>query len=174
MKLNDQIHLRGEILIQEIDDNGSISTLVEDKNLIVASGRVNICDSLLGASSSYIYDIKFGNGGTVTGNISSALPVVSTDETLNAPITAVKGADYSFIGVKETSPSPRIVFSIVVPKEKLVGQVDPEHITLLNGKVISELALMLNTTEVAFAIKRFPGISKSDAISLLVTWTIFI
>ena len=58
MKLKDLIHLKGEVLIQAIDTSGKISTLVEDKNLIVSNGRENICNFLTNKNtSSYIYDI---------------------------------------------------------------------------------------------------------------------
>jgi hypothetical protein len=167
MKLTDQIHLKGEVLIQTITLNGEITTVVDDRNLIVSYGRNNICNFLSNTgTSSYIYDIAFGRGGTVSGNADVAKPVLPEDTTLNIRIPAEKAVDYTFTGTPETSPSPRIVFSAVVPV------VSPS----LNGFSISELALMLNTSPdpLAFAIKRFPAISKSDTISLLITWIIYL
>jgi hypothetical protein len=100
-----------------------------------------------------------------------ALPVLPTDTVLNSVILAKQADnDYSFQATFEQSPSPRVVFSIVVPQNG----------TVLNGGIgqgqaINEIALMLNSaTPTAFAIKRFPTISKSDTISLLITWTIYI
>jgi hypothetical protein len=178
MKLHDLVNMRGEVLIQGIGEDGSISTLMEDKNLIVTSGRMAICNALNGSSFASIQDIHFGSGGTVTGNTSVAKPVNPTDTDVIAPIAATKGVDYSFSTVVEQSPSPRIIFSTVVPKITLNGQpvTDTNLETSLNGKAISELALALNTTptSTAFAIKRFASISKSNTISLLITWTIYI
>lgn len=176
MKLKDLIHLKGEVLIQAIDENGKLSTLVDDRNLIVSSGRNNICNFLTHTNtSSYIYDIAFGSGGTITGNSSIALPVNSTDISVNTAIPAVNGKDYLFSAVAEESPSPRAVFSIIVPTIVPSTYSDQNYITYLNGKAISELALMLNTTPpIAFAIKRFPSISKSDIVSLIIKWTIFV
>jgi hypothetical protein len=176
MKINDLMHLKGEVLIQTVSNTGEMATVVDDRNLIVLSGRNNICNFLIGNSGSYINDIAFGSGGTVSGNSNVALPVLPTDTTLNVVIAATKVpdnsgfADYTFQANVESSPSPRIVFSIVVPQSN----------TILNGQSgqgqpINEVALMLNSViPTAFAIKRFPTISKSDTISLLITWTIYI
>ena len=171
MKINDLLHLKGEVKVQTVSTSGEVSTVVDDRNLIVLSGRKNICNFLVGNSGAYINDIAFGSGGTVAGNTDVALPVLPTDTVLNAVITAKQeDHDYSFQSVVESSPSPRIVFSVVVPQSP----------TILNGisgqgQKISEIALMLNSSiPTAFAIKRFPAISKSDAISLLITWTIYI
>ena len=175
MKIKDMIQLRGEVLIQAIDVNNNISTLVEDKNLIVYSGRNNICNFLTNTiGSSYIYDVAFGSGGTVTGNPNIAISVDPSEEHVASPYTnLVKGIDYSFTPLAEQVPSPRAVFSIILPATTLPGQT---AITALNGQGISELALMLNTSPVAsaFAIKRFPSIVKSSTISLIITWTIFL
>lgn len=170
MKLTDLMHLRGEVLIQAINNCGELTTIVEDKNLIVTNGRLNLCNFLVGNSGSYIFDIVFGEGGTVTGNTNVALPVSPSETEVNAPISANKIIDYSFLPAVEVSPSPRIVFSVVVPQDNTVlnGQSG-------QGQAISEIALMLNTfPATAFAIKRFPVITKSNAISLLLTWVIYI
>ncbi len=174
MKLKDLIHLKGEVLIQSVDNNGTISKIVEDKNLIVSNGRNNICNFLTNTNgSSYIYDISFGTGGTITGNQNVALSVSPSEISVVSPIAGlVNGIDYLFTAMPETSPSPRAVFSITIPASSLPGQT---AITQLNGKALSELALMLNTaTPTAFAIKRFPSISKSSTISLIITWVIYV
>ena len=175
MKLQDLIHLKGEVLIQEVDDIGTVSTLVDDRNLIVSNGRNTICKLLIGASSISILDIAFGTGGTVRGNSSVAIAVDPTDTTVKALVPAVKGTDYSFSKVADDTPSPRLVFNVVIPKEYLTGV---STITLLNGTggigvPISEIALMLSDNT-AFAIKRFPSITKSASTSIIITWTIYI
>lgn len=166
MKLKDLIHLKGEVLIQAIDTSGKISTLVEDKNLIVSNGRENICNFLTNKNtSSYIYDIFFGSGGTIPGNSNVALPVLPGDLNVISRIAASANIDYTFSALPETTPSPRAVFSIVLPTTP----------SSLNGQAISEIALMLNTaTPKAFAIKRFPSISKSDSVSIIITWIIYV
>jgi hypothetical protein len=174
MKINDLIHLKGEVLIQAIDSHGIISTVVEDKNLIVSAGRENICNFLVGSASSYINNIAFGIGGTIAGNPNVAISVAANETVLVSPIAnLVNGEDYSFTRTTQTVPSPRAIFSTVVPASSLPGS---SVITQLNGKAISELGLMLNTspTPTTFAIKRFPAISKSDTISLIITWIIYV
>jgi hypothetical protein len=173
MKINNMIHLKGEVLIQAIDTDGNISTIVEDKNLIVSVGRENICNFLVGGSSAPINNIAFGTGGTITGNPNVATSVTSDETKLAAPIANLtNGIDYLFTGVAQTSLSPRAVFSTVIPATTLPGSL---IITRLNGTSISELGLMLNTTTpTTFAIKRFPAISKSDTISLIITWIIYV
>ena len=178
MKLKDLIHLKGEVLIQAVNEKGELSTLVEDKNLIVSGGRDNICNFLTNKNtSSYIYDVFFGSGGTIVGNSNVALPVLPTDIGVLAKITAAKDQDYTFTVQAEQTPSPRAVFSIVIPTfaptSYLIGH--PSYTSSLNGQAISEIALMLNTSvPTAFAIKRFPSISKSDLVSIIITWTIFV
>ncbi len=175
MKINDLIKLKGEVLIQSIDSDGIIKTLVEDKNLIVSNGRNNICNFLVGLPSSYINDITFGNGGTITGNQNVAGPVLPTDTLLNSVIPATNGQDYTFTAIVEQSPSPRAVFSVVIPTLVPSTYSNQSYITSLNGQAISEMALMLNTVPpTAFAIKRFPSISKSSIVSLVLTWTIYV
>jgi hypothetical protein len=176
MKLQDMIHLKGEVLIQAVDFNGNVSTLVEDKNLIVSAGRLNICSGLIGIQSAYISDVHFGNGGTIPGNSTVATSVSPDELDVASVIAAVNGADYTFTSVMETSPSPRAVFSIIIPTVVPPTYSDQSHITSLNGQAISELALMLNTNPqpTAFAIKRFPSISKSDTISLIINWIIYV
>ena len=175
MRLKDLIHLKGEVLIQSVDANGIISTLVEDKNLIVSNGRNNICTGLVGTQNSYISDVVFGNGGTIVGNSNVPLPVASNQVTVNSYIPAVNGIDYVFTSQAEATPSPRAVFSIVIPAVMPTGYSGSQLTTSLNGKAISEIALMLQTTPAsAFAIKNFPSISKSDTISLIITWTIYV
>lgn len=164
MKLDDLIHLKGDVLIRAIDSEGSMSTLVDDRNLIVSSGRDNICTCLLGTSGAYINGIAFGTGGTASGNQSIALTVEASDTTVNTPVDNLSTpTDYTFTPAQDSVPSPRLVFDVVVPK---LG-------TALNTKAISELALMMSTGE-AFAIKRFPSITKSADVSLLITWTIYV
>ena len=67
MKINDMIHLKGEVLLQTLSTNRELCTLVDDKNLIVLNGRMSICKALAGVSSQAITDIAFGSGGTVVG-----------------------------------------------------------------------------------------------------------
>lgn len=168
------IHLKGEVLIQAVNVDGKISTLVEDKNLIVSAGREDICNFLVGGASSSITDIAFGSGGTIAGNPNVAISVNSSEESLVTPIANLaNGVDYLFTKVAQKDPSPRAVFTTVIPALSLSGVVD---ITQLNGQSISELGLMMNTTPTAktFAIKRFPAISKSDTISLIITWIIYV
>ena len=176
MKLKDFASLKGEVLIQSINEFGEISTLVEDKNLIVSYGRNNICNGLVGNPSSYVYDVVFGNGGTIPGNVNVALSVLPGEVAVKSPISASNGKDYIFTKVAETSPSPRAIFSIVLPKLVPSTYSNQSYITSLNGQGISEIALMLNTspTANAFAIKRFPSISKSDLVSIIITWTIYV
>ena len=177
MKIKNLVHLKGEVLIQSVDNSGTISTIIEDKNLIVSNGRNNICNFLTNTNgSSYIFDIAFGTGGTITGNQSVALSVSPSEVSVIAPITGlVNGKDYIFTATAETAPSPRAVFSITIPAASLPGVVPSGYITALNGQSLSELALMLNpASPSAFAIKRFPSISKSSTISLIITWTIFV
>lgn len=178
MKLQDLIHLKGEVVIQAVDSNGNISTVLEDKNLIVTNGRTNICTSLLGIQSAYISDVHFGDGGTIPGNSTVATSVSAEEVDVASVISATNHIDYTFTSSQETSPSPRAVFSIVIPtvQPPEYSGTDINYITSLNGKAISELALMLNTnpTATAFAIKRFPSISKSDTISLIINWTIYV
>lgn len=179
MKLKDLIHLKGEVLIQTVNEKGELATIVDDKNLIVSGGRENICSFLTHTgTSSYIYDVFFGSGGTVVGNSNVALPVASTDTNVNVRIDAIPDQDYTFTVQAETTPSPRAVFSIVIPTFAPAAYLNsghPSYTSSLNGKAISEIALMLNTsTPVAFAIKRFPSISKSDLVSIIITWTIFV
>ena len=116
MKLKDFARLKGEVLIQSINEFGEISTLVEDKNLIVSYGRNNICNGLVGNPSSYVYDVVFGNGGTIPGNVNVALSVSPGEVAVKSPISASNGKDYIFTKVAETSPSPRAIFSIILPK----------------------------------------------------------
>lgn len=166
MKINDTLQLKGEVVIKAVDASGNTSILLEDKNLIVSNGRKNLCNFLANTiGSSYIFDVVFGTGGTIAGNPNAALSVDPSQVTVNKAIVAVKGTDYFFAGNSEPFPSPRAVFSIILP----------ETPTLLNGQAISEMALMLNTSpSSAFAIKNFPSISKSSAISLVITWTIYV
>ena len=136
-------------------------------NASVINERVSIIADVAGVSSQAITDIAFGSGGTVSGNSNVALPVMPTEVAVNSLITASAGSgDYTFSYVIEQSPSPRIVFSVVIPP-----------VSSINGQALSELALMMgvNTPSPnAFAIKRFPSISKSDTISILISWVIYI
>ena len=121
MKLKDFARLKGEVLIQSINEFGEISTLVEDKNLIVSYGRNNICNGLVGNPSSYVYDVVFGNGGTIPGNVNVALSVSPGEVAVKSPISASNGKDYIFTKVAETSPSPRAIFSIILPMTPQYG-----------------------------------------------------
>lgn len=169
METYDSVNLKGEVVITATDKAGNTEVLVDDRNLIVLNGRKLLAQSIIATSTASITDVTFGSGGTLPGNPSSAIPVSPSDTQVITPITGiVKGTDYSFITTdqSDTAATPRVVFSIVVPTDG----------TNLNNKSINELALMLNTTPTpsAFAIKRFGTISKSNVISLSISWTIFV
>ena len=110
MKIQDLIHLKGEVLIQAVDIEGNISTIVEDNNLIVSYGRNNICNFLTNTiGSSYIYDVSFGTGGTITGNPNVALSVNSDEVSVISPITGLtNGTDYLFTATPRLHATPKV------------------------------------------------------------------
>jgi hypothetical protein len=165
MKFEDIIKMRGEVTICSVDDTGKVTVLVEDKNLIVLNGRSAIVNGLAGTSYVSITDVAFGNGGVYVGS-SSVDPILPSDLTVKSAINGLlANTDYTFTINPVNTVAPKLIHSIVVPKTG----------TALNGQSISEIALMLNTTpKTAFSIKRFSSIPKTDAISLIITWIIYI
>lgn len=165
MKIEENIHMRGEVTIRSIDEFGNLNTLVEDKNLIVLNGRAAIVNALAGTNYVSITDVAFGNGGVYQGS-NSVDPVLPADLNLKNEITGlVANTDYTFTINPVNTLAPKLIHSITVPKFN----------TALNGQSISEIALMLNTTpHTAFSIKRFSSIPKTDTISLIITWIIYI
>lgn len=165
MNIQDQIRLRGEVVIKSIDSAGVETVLVNDNNLIVENGRVALAKNLYSSSPVYISDVAFGSGGTLLNDSTAPAAINVLDTTLNTPIENLTiGEDYIFGVTGDNPPTSTISFNIVIPIE-----------TALNGKEISEMALMLNTTPVsAFAIKHFASITKSSAIAITITWTIYL
>ena len=173
MKISDMIHLRGEVLIQTLSNDGKLSTVVDDKNLIVLNGRLTICNALANISTAAITDIAFGSGGTVSGNSNVPLSVLPSDTLLNKVLSATFSpdgitGDYTFSSSVESSPSPRIIYNTVILQNS-------PSLNTVNNNSINEIALMLNTPQpTAFAIKRFPTILKSNSISIIIQWVIYI
>ena len=174
MKFTDFEKLAGEVIITAKDSNGRITTLVDDKNLIVLNGRNNVANAILTGSCPKITTIAFGTGGTVAGSPSQVIPVLPTDYTLTAPIPGLSPiTDFTFntdassiatsISILGSEVRPKIVFNILIPET-----------TSLNGVGVNEIALMFNDSPAtAFAIKRFSTINKSDSIAISITWTIY-
>ena len=170
MNFKDCISLRGEVVITSTDATGKITTLVNDRNLIVLAGRTFLANSLVNSASNVINSIVFGSGGTVPGSPSQVLAVNPTDTGVNTVITGLtSNVDYTFATpiVSTAGGSPNITFNISIPEGTTgVG---------LNGQGVNEMALMLNTsTPIAFAIKRFSTITKSPSISISISWVIYL
>lgn len=169
MDFIDSADLRGEVLITITDDSGTY-TVVDDKNLIVLNGRRLVAQHILSGSGAHITDIYFGSNGTISGDPNQIKPVYSTETTITPISGLTLNTDYLFTvdssSLEISDARPKLKYSINIPKEN----------TLLNGKSISELALMLNTTPdaTAFAIKRFSTIVKSSSIAINISWTIFV
>ena len=166
-KLSDALHLHGHITIESVDKLGKRLTLLDEENLIVTSGRMSLANQLAHATGSglSIYDIAFGNAGVLVNNPAAAIGIDPTETVLAGPIAnLINGSDYYF---SIASVPTKVVCSITVPTA-----------STLNGQPLSELALMLGTSAStltsAFSIKRFPSIYKSDTISLVITWTIYL
>lgn len=180
MNINEPIEMKGCLTVESIDSNGNRKLILDDKNLIVLSGRNAIVEALAGTLSSNscaIIDIAFGDDGVLPTNSSIAKQVFPEDFEVNREIfpEVVHGVDYSFaIQTLSTQSTPKVVVSVTVPKVPLgfTGS-DTEAMTAgLNGKNISELALMMASGK-AFSIKRFPAIPKSPEISIIITWKIY-
>lgn len=173
LNLEDNLTLRGDVLIEAVDETGAVTTLVDDKNLIVASGRMALANMLAGISSASITDVAFGDGGTMINNSATAIAVTPDEIKVKQRISATQKVDYlvnlSVVG----SLTPKVVASITVPKLPVGFTNGDEKTAGLNGKNISEIALMMSNDR-AFSIKRFPAIPKSSAISLIITWTIYL
>ena len=170
MLFNELCDMRGEVMITSTDESGNTKILVNDKNLIVLNGRRLVATHILSGAGAYITDIAFGNGGTAIGDPNVIIPVLSTETAVNSVISNLFiNTDYTF-GVDASSlliptSKPKLIYIINIPKLN----------TNINGKQINEMALMLNTTPTAtsFAIKRFSTITKSDSISLSISWSLF-
>lgn len=167
MHLNDLCDLRGEVIITATDDSGS-KILVDDKNLIVLNGRKKVAEHMLSGSGAYISNIAFGSNGTAIGDPNHIRQVLPTETTIT-PIAGLSlGVDYTFTvdssSLLISDARPKLVYIINIPKTS----------TVLNGKSINELALLLSTDPAtAFAIKRFATIVKSESIALNITWTVY-
>lgn len=168
MNIQENLNLRGEVLVEAILEDGSKQVLVDDRNLIVLNGRNHLANAIKQGTANFISDIYFGSGGASTSNPANPLPVLPGEVVLNNPWPGlIKNTDYNFSLVDTSSAAtPRVSFAITVPKDN----------TQLNLKSINEIALMLNTTPsaTAFAIKRFATITKSSSLGLSITWTLYV
>jgi len=174
MNIQDGIALRGDVLIEQIDTTGNRTEVFNEKNLIVLGGRTTLANVLAGNSlSAAILDVAFGDDGVLPNNFAIARDVKPSDTGVNRRINVTKGNDYIFSITTNLKTSPKVIVSITVPQApiNLAPGADSSNAGL-NGKNISELALMMLSE--AFSIKRFPAIPKSPAISLVITWTIYV
>ena len=170
MHFIDKEKLTGKVIITATDKQGNTIILVNDDNLIVLNGRNLVASSLVNGSSSIINTIAFGTGGTVSGSSSQVIPVSSTElSVINAIPNLIQSVDFSFavdssaIQTISSFTVPKLIFNILIPE-----------ITSLNGQGINEIALMLNTNPAtAFSIKRFSTITKSEALSISINWTLY-
>ena len=165
--LSDTLNLHGHITIESVDKAGNTTVLLDEENLIVTSGRMALDNQLAHANGAglSIYDVAFGDAGVLVNNPAAAIGIDKSETMLAGPISnLISGSDYYFT---IASMPTKVVSSITVP-----------NASTLNGKALSELALMLGTSATsltgAFSIKRFPSIYKSDSISLVITWTIYL
>lgn len=165
MRVQDVVNLRGEVLITGIDSITKNETIfVDDKNLIVLNGRKKLADLLLIGTGSHIGSIVLGSGGTPVNNPSLPYAVDPTELTVKTPLVAGVSDTSTFI--IDSSASPKLSFSLLIPESSY------------NGKGINELALMLTdgnlANDTAFAIKRFATIVKSESLALKIVWTIYL
>lgn len=167
MNFSDHVNLKGTFKIDAVYENGESETLVEDNNLIVLNGRRSIIKNIMSNERNFISHVEFGEGGALKDNPAVAIPPTEDEVGLRKRIdyTDTLGKSYygvTFLGREELTP-PRIIYTITVDK-----------VSALNLKGINEMALMMNMAlNNAFALKRFSTIFKSDAFSLVITWTIF-
>jgi hypothetical protein len=170
MNFFDTEHLKGQVVISSRDKNGAITTLVDDKNLIVLNGRNLLAMGLITGVCPAINNIVFGTGGTIAGSASQVIAVQSTEISVLSPIPNLSiGTDFIFsidssaISNISSTVNPQIVYNILIPES-----------TALNNVGINEMALMFNTVpSTAFAIKRFSTITKSSSISISISWTLY-
>lgn len=188
MNINEPLEMKGCLTIESEDSNGNRTTLLDDKNLIVLSGRNAIVEVLAGtqaADSGTIVDIAFGDDGVLPTNSSIAKQVLPTDYQVNHEIQVyhqgsnstkpVNGQDYTFSITPSSSQStPKAIISVTVPRVPIgfTGTDLEAKVAGLNGKSLSELALMMGNGK-AFSIKRFPAIPKSVDIAIIITWKIY-
>jgi len=171
MIFNENIDLKGEVIITSIDALGNTKILVEDKNLIVLNGRRSLAKSLIGISNTYIDDVVFGTGGVLLGNPNAIIPILPTDTNVNNPLSVIKNVDYIFV-----SPTVTDIDSNLILPPKLTFNITIPTVSNLNGLSLNEMALLLNTSpsSTAFAIKRFSTIVKSTSISINIKWVIYL
>lgn len=178
--LSDTIKMSGWVTIESIDTTGRRETLLNEENLIVTSGRMSLANQLAHATGSglSIYDVAFGDQGVLPNNAASAKTISPGETSVIHQIPGlVPGTDYIFSIKSVETVAPKVVVSITVPT-----------VSALNGVSLNEMALLLQTGPTgstnssgiviqagdAFSIKRFPSILKSDSISLIITWTIYV
>lgn len=163
MQIKDDLNLRGEVLITGTDSStGTTTTFVNDKNLIVLSGREKLAALLLNGTGWKMDTIVLGSGGTAVNNPTLPYAVDPTELNVKIPIIP-EVSDVSTFLVDATA-SPKLSFTLIIPESSY------------NNKGINELALMmaLNGTQEAFAIKRFATITKSSSLSLKIVWTVYL
>lgn len=163
MQIKDNLNLRGEVLITGVDSStGETTTFVDDKNLIVLSGREKLAELLLNGTGWKIDTIVLGSGGTATNN--PTLPYAVDPTETDVKIRIVPDVSDTSTFLIDATASPKISFTLIIPE------------TSYNNKGINELALMLglNGSQEAFAIKRFATITKSSSLSLKIVWTIYL
>lgn len=169
MNFIDTLNLKGTFKLEAVYNDGKRETLVEDNNLIVLNGRRKIISNIMSGNLNYISHVVFGDGGALKDNPAVAIPPTEDEIGLRKkiaytnPLNTPSYSGVEMVSREELTP-PRIIYTISVNK-----------ISALNLKGINEMALMMNAADNdnAFAIKRFSTIFKSDAFSLVVTWSIF-
>jgi hypothetical protein len=164
MQIKDNLNMRGEVLITGVDSStGKTMTFVDDKNLIVLSGRQRLAELLLNGTGWKIDTIVLGSGGTAANNPTLPYAVDPTETDVKIRIIPDPILDTSTFLV-DTTASPKLSFTLIIPE------------TSYNDRGINELALMLalNGTQEAFAIKRFATITKSASLSLKIVWSIYL
>lgn len=168
MNFSDSVNLKGTFKVDAVYEDGNTETLVEDNNLIVLNGRRAIISNIMSNERNYISHVEFGEGGALKDNPAVAIPPTEDETSLRKkidytnPLGTPSYSGVTFLSREELTP-PRIIYTVTVDK-----------VSALNLKGINEMALMMNAlTGNAFALKRFSTIFKSDAFSLVISWSIF-
>ena len=160
MQIQDNLNLRGDVLITGVDSStGKQTTFVDDRNLIVLNGREKLADLLLNGVGQRIDSIVLGAGGTPANNPTLPYAVDPTETVVKIPLVP-SITDITTFTI-DSSAKPKLAFTLIIPE------------TSFNEKGINELGLMLNDNT-AFAIKRFATITKSVSLSLKIVWTIYL
>lgn len=160
MQIQDNLNLRGDVLITCVDSTtGEQTTFVDDKNLIVLNGREKLANLLLNAVGQRIDTIILGSGGTPANN--PTLPYAVDPTETDVKVRLVPGVLDTKTFTIDSSAKPKLAFTLIIPE------------TSYNEKGINELGLMLND-DTAFAIKRFATITKSSSLSLKIVWSIYL